>query len=170
MSRPSAAWGKQLTLSVWIYDSPQGAAAGLDRLNRLIARGAVAAVDAVTLTWVAGGHRPRIGHPNVGMVIGSGNSPLLALVRRLLFPDATASHLPALAEALQGTGIDEDFLRRTLDSIVPESSALLVLSQEAELQEVQVVVERGAARGDVRLLYAVLAPESLPALTELAIR
>ena len=49
-------------LTVWLYDSAMGAAAGEVRLKDLQQQGAVKVVDAVTVTWVPGAHQPRIGH------------------------------------------------------------------------------------------------------------
>src|SRR4249919_3142000 len=59
------AWESMPTLTVWSYDSPMGAAAGYVRLSELRRRGAVRVEDAVTVTWVPGTHRPRVGHLRV---------------------------------------------------------------------------------------------------------
>src|SRR4051812_35820919 len=50
------------TLTIWLYDTAMGAAAGEVRLKDLQRRGAVRVVDALTVTWVPGADRPHIGH------------------------------------------------------------------------------------------------------------
>jgi uncharacterized membrane protein len=61
-----------------------------------------------------------------------------------------------LARHLRGSGIDQTFLEEVKAHLHPESSALLVLSGKANLDEVRPVMERGLARGDVVLMHALL--------------
>lgn len=166
------AWTEGPTLSAWMYDSPRGAAAGKVRLDRLSQRGAVVVVDAVTVTWVRGAHRPRIGRPHVGtMLAASRRSPLEVLLGLLMFPHAaTAEGLCRLTSELCGSGVTEEFLQRLREGFVPDTSALVVLTRGADIEEVQQVIERGRARGDVRLLHVPLAPDGLPVLEGLAHR
>ena len=63
---------------------------------------------------------------------------------------------PPWPTALRGTGIDQPFLEEVKGHLRPESSALLVLSGHADLDEVRPVIERGLARGDVVLMHALL--------------
>jgi uncharacterized membrane protein len=159
------AWTDGTTLSAWVYDSPRGAAAGEVRLSRLRRRGAVDMADAVTVTWVPGAHRPRVGHTRSGPTDLPSDSPLARLLVRLTSPDdETCDIVSDLARKLCGSGLDEHFLRQLREALRPGSSALLVLSRHANLDDVQLVVERGRARGDVRLLYALLTNEALTIL------
>ncbi len=155
------------TLTAWIYHSPMGAAAGEIRLRQLCRRDAVTLEDAVTLTWVPGAHRPRIGRPgHVGASASLRSTVLSDLAGVLLAasdgpggpdrPDGVAR----LAGSLEGTGLDRRFLDDVAHAITPGSSALLVLARDADLDAVRVVVERGRARGDVRLLYRWLSPDA----------
>jgi uncharacterized membrane protein len=166
------AWTDEPTLSVWIYDSPRGAAAGKVRLERLSQRGAVVVVDVATVTWVRGAHRPRIGRPHVETTFGaSRRSPLEMLLGRLLFPSPDlADNARALAREFGGSGLDEDFFLEMGAGFVPDASALLVLSRGADFEEVRVVTERGRARGDVRFMHALLSGDGLSALEALAHR
>ena len=50
------------TLTVWIYDSALGAAAGEVRLKNLQERNALQLHEEVTVSWMPGAHQPRIGH------------------------------------------------------------------------------------------------------------
>jgi len=164
------AWTEGPTLSAWIYHSPRGAAAGTVRLQRLSQKGAVVVVDAATVTWVRGAHRPRLGRPQPGTVPGPRRaSPLGVLLERLVRADgAAADDLARLAAELSDTGMTVDFLRRLRDDLVPDSSALLVLSLAADFDEVQLVIERGRARGDVQLAHVHLGNEGLAAIEALA--
>jgi uncharacterized membrane protein len=152
-------WGQRPTITVWIYDSPMGAAAGQVRLNDLGARGAVEVREAVTVTWVPGAHRPRIGHLRHETSASAARGSVLgALVDLLTADDATPDRLGLLADALAGSGIDATFLTDVETGLQPGTSALLVLSSGADLDAVRPVIERGLARGDVHLVHAHLRP------------
>lgn len=146
-----------------------GAAAGEVRLKNLRQRDALHVHDAIIVSWMPGVHRPRIGHfRHETSAAATRSSVLGGLVGLLLLPPplgmtADAS-VAALAQRLGGTGIDLTFLEEVRRQLHPETSALLVLSSDADLAEVRPVVERGLARGDVVLMHAQLrddAPELL---------
>jgi uncharacterized membrane protein len=157
---------RDATLTVWIYDSPMGAAAGEVRLKDLRERNAVQVLDAVTVTWIPGAHRPRIGHlrheTSATAVRGSVLGGLVGLI--FLEPaDGVAADavIAALAQRLHGIGIDQAFLENVKAHVRPETSALVVLSGHADLDQVRPVIERGLARGDVVLMHAQL-PDGAP--------
>jgi uncharacterized membrane protein len=162
------------TLTVWLYDSPLGAAAGEVRLKDLQERGAITVVDAVTITWIPGAEEPLVGRLRHRAVEASAKGSVLgALVGTLvLAPVAGAvagAGIANLARSLRGSGIDEDFLAELKERLTPGTSALLVLSTDADLDVVRSFVERGRARGDVSLMHARLpedAPESLRTLID----
>lgn len=90
-------------------------------------------------------------------VRGSVLAGLLGLI--LLAPAAEAAAgagIAALAQRLRSTGIDQTFLEELKAQLRPETSALLVLSGHADLDEVRPVIERGLARGDVVLMHALV--------------
>ena len=165
-------WAEGPTLSVWVYDSPRGAAAGKLRLERLSQRGAVVVVDVATVTWVRGAHRPRIGRPHLDPTYSATRrSPLEVLLGRLMFPGPDmADNARELGRDLTGTGLEEDFLREMARSLVPDASALVVLARQADFGEVRLVIERGRARGDVRLMHAFLSADGITRLEALAHR
>lgn len=190
MEEFSTAWTEGPALSVWTYDSPRGAAAGKVRLERLSQRGAVVVVDVATVIWIRGAHRPRIGRPQLGTTsLESRRSTLEVLLGRLVFwphgaapdmpggvPEDVPADVPAgasdgladLARELAGTGLTEEFLRRVRAGFLPDSSALIVLSRVADFREVELVVQRGRARGDVRLAHLPLTAAGLAALEAFA--
>lgn len=156
------------SLTVWIYDSALGAAAGEVRLRNLRQRDALHVHDAITVSWMPGAHQPRVGHlrheTSAGAARGSVLGGLVALI--FLDPDersGSGTGIAALARGLDGTGIDRTFLEDIKRQLHPETSALLVLSSDVDLDEVRPVVERGLARGDVVLMHARL-PDGAPAV------
>lgn len=156
-------------LTVWRYDTPLGADAGAVRLKSLQEREALTVHDAITVAWMPGSHQPRIAHLRHATVGAAGKGSVLgALLGTLaLAPVAGAAAgagIAALAQRLRGTGIDQQFLEDVIAQLAPGSSALLVLSSDADLDHVRPVVERGLARGDVVLLHAVLADDAPDAL------
>lgn len=159
-------WEERPTLTVWVYDSVLGAAAGQVRLDALSRRGSVDALDAVTVTWVPGAHRPRISSLRLPAVGSAADSVLGRLVLLLTAdpPDA----LREVAARLAGSGIDEPLLADLRAALVPGHSALLVHAVSADLDAVRAVIERGRARGDVTLFHAYLTPEA-PSVLERAL-
>lgn len=160
------------TLTVWIYDSAMGAAAGQVRLKDLRERDALQVHDAVTVTWMPGAHRPRIGHlVYETSAIATRGSVLGGLVGLVFLEPATEgaqAGIAALARRLRGVGIDQTFLEDMTAQLRPETSALLVLSGHADLDEVRPVIERGLARGDVVLMHVQL-PDNGPELLSEAV-
>jgi uncharacterized membrane protein len=162
------------TLTVWLYDSAMGAAAGEVRLKDLQQQGAITVVDAVTVTWVPGAHEPRVGHLRHETTSAATRGSVLgALVGSLLLTPvvgaAAGAGIAALAQKVRGSGIDDAFLEELKANLSSGTSALLVLSSDADLDVVRPFVERGLARGDVRLMHAWLpddAPEALRTLVE----
>ena len=162
------------TLTVWLYDSAMGAAAGEVRLKDLQERKAIKVIDAVTVTWVRGSHEPRVGHLRRSMTSTASRGSILgALVGSLLPARAvgatSGSGGSTLTRSFCGAGIDDAFLSDLKSSLSAGTSALLVLSSDVDLDVVRTFVERGLARGDVRLMHAWLpddAPEALRKLVD----
>ena len=160
------------TLTVWLYDSAMGAAAGEVRLKDLQQQGALTLLDAVTVTWVMGAHEPRLGHlRHETTTAATKGSVLGALLGSLFLAPARGAVVGAgagaLAQRLRGTGIDRAFLEKVKERVRPGTSALVVLSTDANVDAVRPVIERGRARGDVKLMIAELADGAPDALEQL---
>jgi len=163
----------QPTLTVWIYDSAMGAAAGEVRLRNLRQQDALHVHDAITVTWMPGAHQPRIGHlRRETSAAAARDSVLGGLIEILLLGPASATAagtvITDLAQRLHGTGIDQIFLEEVARQVHPESSALLVLSSDVDLDQVRPVIERGLARGDVVVMHARL-PDDAPEVLRTAV-
>ena len=160
------------TLTVWQYDTPMGAEAAEVRLKGLQERGELTVHDAITVAWMHGAHQPRVGHLRHATSSAAGKGSLLgALVGMLVLAPAAGAAAGAgvavVAQRLRGTGIDQDFLEEVIAHLVPGTSAMLVLSSDADPQAVRAVIERGLARGDVVLLRAELADDAPEVIREL---
>jgi len=160
------------TLTVWLYDSAMGAAAGEVRLKDLQQKDALTVHDAVTVTWIPGAHEPRVGHLRHETTAAASKASVLgallgSLVLTPVVGAAAGAGIGALAQRLRGTGIDREFLEKLKARMQPGTSALVVLSSDADLDAVRPVIERGRARGDVKLLLVDLAEGAPEALQDL---
>jgi uncharacterized membrane protein len=160
------------TLTIWLYDSAMGAAAGEVRLKDLEQQGAVSVVDALTVTWMPGAEGPQVrpvkGRGGAGLAKGSILGGLVgSLFMAPLAGAAAGAAVAKLAHKLRDTGIDGAFLEEVTSRLRPGTSALVVLSNGADLDVVRVFVERGLARGDVTLMHARLQDDAPAALRQL---
>jgi uncharacterized membrane protein len=158
-------------LTVWHYTSAMGAAAGEVRLRDLEERGALRVVDAVTLLWMPGTPGPRVGRVRGRTATGSRRGAVLgalagALVLAPVAGAAAGAGVGALAARLRRTGIDGAFLEEVTARLVPGTSALLVLSEDLDLDAVRPFLERGRSRGDVTLMHATVRDDAPQALRD----
>ena len=130
------------TLSVWRFDTVDGADRAVDTLQGLAKQQLVQIRDAATQSWREGAKKPRtrqlhdlagagaLGGAFWGMLFG-----LLFLVP--LLGAAIGAAAGALAGRFSDFGIDDDFIKRTREDITPGTSALFVLTDEAVLDRVR---------------------------------
>jgi uncharacterized membrane protein len=149
------------SLTVWRYDSPLGADAGVVRLKNLEQQGALKVHDAITVTWIAQEEQPRIGQVHHSTTSAAGKGSLLGGLIGLvvLAPAAGAAAgaaIGAVAHRLRGTGIDRDLLHEVKDALEPGTSALVVLSSDADLDAIRPFLDRR----DSVLIHAVLNPDA----------
>ena len=160
-------------LTVWIYHSALGAA-GEVRLRYLRQRNALQFHDAITVSWMHGSHRPRIGLLRHTKSAAAARGSVLGGLAALIFLApaaglATTWGIAVMAERLRGTGNDRTFLEGVKAQLLPEGSALLVLLGDADLDQVRTAIERGLARGEVVLMHAQL-PHDAPDALRTAVR
>jgi hypothetical protein len=157
-------------LTVWCYGTPLGATAGSIRLRRLEEARALEVIDAITVSWAPGAHRPRVTRLWPPPEVTSREpSVLVALLRTAI--DASHGGEPLaqdVADRLAATGLDPALLETVTERLVPSTSALLVLSGVADLSVVVPAVRQRIVSGDVTLLRAEL-PDDGPALLRTAV-
>ncbi len=130
------------TLSVWRFDSPEGAENAVGTLKGLATQQLVTIHDAATVSWPSEAKKPKtrqlhdlagsgaLGGAFWGMLFG-----LLFLVP--LLGVAIGAAAGALIGKFSDVGIDDDFIKRTRDEITPGTSALFVLTSDAVRDRVQ---------------------------------
>ena len=115
------------TLSIWRFDTSDGAEEALRMLERLQTRRLVTIDDAALLVWRRGAHRPQ-GY-QVGTAAGTTalSGAFWGLLFGLLFllPLAGATEDSAV---LAGVGLTDEFLADVRDRITPGTSALFLLT------------------------------------------
>jgi uncharacterized membrane protein len=128
------------TLSVWRFDTPDGAENAVSTLGRLSQQKLITVHDAATVSWPPDRKKPRtrqlqdltgaLGGGFWGMLFG-----LLFLVP--LLGAVIGAAAGALTGRLTDVGIDDTFIKRTREEITPGTSALFVLTSDAVRDRVQ---------------------------------
>jgi len=155
------------TLSVWRFDTPNGAENAVSTLEGLSKQQLITVHDAATVSWAVGAKKPKtrqlhdlagagaLGGAFWGMLFG-----LLFLVP--LLGAAIGAAAGALAGKFSDVGIDDDFIRRIKAEIQPGTSALFALTSDAVVDRV-----RDAFTGQhPELLFTNLSTEQEKALRE----
>ncbi|MGY1693674.1 DUF1269 domain-containing protein [Geodermatophilus sp. SYSU D00814] len=124
------------TLTVWRFDSPQGADMALDTLTDLQKQELITVHDAATVSWYPDQKKPRTHQANSlvgGGALGGGFwGLLLGLIFFVpLLGAAMGAAFGALAGAMGDVGIDDDFIREVRDQVTPGTSALFVMTSDA---------------------------------------
>lgn len=155
------------TLSVWRFDTPDGAAKAITTLESLSKQQLITVHDAATVSWETGAKRPKtrqlhslagagaLGGAFWGMLFG-----LLFLVP--LLGAAIGAAAGSVAGKLSDFGIDDDFIKKTREEITPGTSALFILTSDAVRDRVQEAFSGVRAE----LLYTNLSKEQEAALRE----
>ncbi|MGY1665840.1 DUF1269 domain-containing protein [Geodermatophilus sp. SYSU D00696] len=134
------------TLSVWRFDSPQGADMALDTLTDLQKQELVHVHDAATVSWYPGDRKPKTHQAD--NLVGSGAlgggfwGLLLGLVFFVpLLGAAIGAAFGALGGAMGDVGIDDDFIREVRDQVTPGTSALFVMTSDVVPDKVRSAFE-----------------------------
>ncbi|MFF4077960.1 DUF1269 domain-containing protein [Streptomyces sp. NPDC087218] len=130
------------TLTVWKFDTPEGAGGVEDTLLNLQKQELIKVLDAATVSWPAEAGKPRTKqlHNLAGMGALSGTfwGMLFGL---LFFMPLLGAAVGAAAGALGGKmadiGIDDDFIDSVKSQVTPGTSALFLLSQDAVVDRVR---------------------------------
>ena len=130
------------TLSVWRFDTPEGADNAVSTLEQLSRQQLISVNDAATVSWQNGAKKPKtrqlhnlagagaLGGAFWGMLFG-----LLFLVP--LLGAAIGAAAGALAGRFTDYGIDDQFVKRLRNDVTPGTSALFVLTTNAVLDKVE---------------------------------
>jgi uncharacterized membrane protein len=155
------------TLTVWRYDTVDGAATAADLLKKLARKDVLILQDAAVVVWVPGEGKPRTRQlgPSTTAAGALGGGFWGLLFGLIFFMPLLGAAIGAATGALAGTltdvGIDDSFINRVRDTVTPGSSALFVLTSDAALDRIHDAFADGP---EGRLIFANLTEEQEAAL------
>jgi uncharacterized membrane protein len=129
------------TFTVWKFDSPEGADRATAALKDAADQGYIKIVDHEVVSWPAGAKRPSMKHSHDERWHHAGWGAFWGLVVGGLFliplvGAAAGAGIGALSQATEGVGIRKDDLEKIHAEITEGTSALLVVTDEGDLDRV----------------------------------
>jgi uncharacterized membrane protein len=132
----------QSTLTVWKFDTPDGARGAVRTLENLQKQNLITVLDYATVSWEADKKKPttKQGSPTSSSAALGGAfwGMLFGLIFFVpLLGAAIGAATGALAGSLGDVGIDDGFINRVRDEVTPGTSALFVMSSDAVMDKVR---------------------------------
>ena len=126
------------TFTVWKFEDPEGAGRAEGALKAAASDGLVKIVDHAVMSWPDGADKPELHHKHDGSMRGAGWGALWGILGGALFlvPVAGAvvgAGIGALAKSTDGTGITKGDLERIRTQITEGTSALFMVTEDADL-------------------------------------
>ncbi|MGZ4592303.1 MAG: DUF1269 domain-containing protein [Actinomycetes bacterium] len=126
------------TFTVWKFDRPGGADEAAEILKDAEAQGLVKIIDRAVVSWPEGAKRPTTHHVQEDQRRGTGWGAFWGLLFGALFfvpvlGAAAGAGLGALHKSMEGVGIGKDQMERLRSQITEGTSALFVVTDEADL-------------------------------------
>jgi len=130
------------TLTVWKYDTAEGARKAADVLKRLSEQDLILIHDAAVVSWPLDKKRPKTHQLDNLAGGGALGGAFWGLLFGLLFfipfiGMAVGAATGALAGSLVDVGINDDFIDSVKAEVVPGTSALFVMSSDAVIDKVR---------------------------------
>ena len=156
------------TLTVWKFNTPDGAEAASRTLQDLAKKEVITIHDAATVSWEEGTKKPKTKQLTPTTSAGALGGTFWGLLFGLIFfvpllGAAIGAASGALAGSLSDVGIDDAFINQVRDQVTPGTSALFVLTSDAVIEKVK---EAFAGHEPDELIFANLDPEQEAALRE----
>lgn len=134
------------TLTVWKFDTANGADDATDTLRELASQHLLTIHDAATVRWETGKKKPKTRQltnlTGAGALGGAFWGMLFGLIFFVpLLGAAIGAASGALAGSLQDVGIDDGFINRVRDEVTPGTSALFVMTSGAVMDKVREAFE-----------------------------
>ncbi|MFJ5778971.1 DUF1269 domain-containing protein [Streptomyces sp. NPDC093094] len=138
------------TLTVWKFDTPEGAQSVESSLLELQKQELIQIVDAAVVSWAQGETKPRTKQlrnlTGVGALSGTFWGMLFGLIFFVpLLGAAVGAAAGALGGKLSDVGIDDDFIKAVKSEVTPGTSALFLLSDHAVVDRVKQALPTGHA-------------------------
>lgn len=126
------------TLTAWKFQRPSTAEAAARTLRELARESLLVVYDAATVEWEKGTIRPTASQLYPITDVGALGSAFWARLFSLLFfvplrDEATST----LSRALTDQGIDDGFITRVREGIMPGTSALFVMTSDIVVERIQ---------------------------------
>lgn len=126
------------TFTVWKFETPEGAGKAADILKDAQSDGLVTVVDHAVVSWPADADRPEVHHAHEDEKRGTGWGALWGLLLGALFfvplfGAAAGAATGAFVKHLSKAGIDADDLDRIRQDVVPGTSALFAVTEDANM-------------------------------------
>jgi uncharacterized membrane protein len=124
------------TLTVFKFDTPEGANQMLDKVQSLQKMGLIKVQDAAIVSWPVGKKSPKtkqlVSMAGVGALQGAFWGMLFGLIFFIpFFGLAVGAAMGALTGKMADYGIDDNFIKQTREKITEGTSALFLLTSDA---------------------------------------
>jgi uncharacterized membrane protein len=134
------------TLSVWRFDTAEGADQAVATLEDLSKQQLITISDAAIVSWKDGARRPKTHQLHNLTGAGALGGAFWGLLFGLLFfvpllGLAIGAAAGALSGSLTDVGISNDFIKKARDELTPGTSALFVLTRDVVLDKVSAAFE-----------------------------
>jgi len=129
------------TLTVWKFDTPEGAQNAEVALKTLEQQELINIHDAAVVFWEPGRKRPTTRQASSMTGIGAMGGAFWGLLFGLIFfvpllGMAVGAAMGALSGSMADVGIDDDFIREVRGNVTPGTSALFVMTSNAVVDKV----------------------------------
>ena len=129
------------TLSVWKFNTVDGAQQALDKLVSLQKQQVIQVQDAAVVYWQEGKDKPKtkqaVNLAGVGALQGAFWGMLFGLIFFIpFFGLAVGAAMGALSGHFADYGIDDKFINQVRDKVTPGTSALFLMSSGAVMDKV----------------------------------
>ena len=130
------------SLTVWKFNSPDGAKEALTKLKELNKQQLIVIQDAAIASWPVGKKKPKTQQlanmTGIGALQGAFWGMLFGLIFFIpLFGLAVGAAMGALTGSFADYGIDDNFIKTVRDKVTEGTSALFLLSSNAVMDKVQ---------------------------------
>ena len=129
------------TLSVWKFETTEGANETLNKLAEMYKQQLIQIHDAAVVSWAAGKKRPRT--DNYGSMVGKGMvsgafwGMLFGLIFFIpFFGMAVGATMGALSGKFNDYGINDSFINKVRQEVTEGTSALFLLTSDAVLDRI----------------------------------
>jgi uncharacterized membrane protein len=158
----------QATLTVWRFDTAEGADDAARTLQQLTQQDVVTLVDAATVTWPEGKKKPKTNQlasmKGAGALGGAFWGMLFGLIFFVpLLGAAVGAAAGALTGSMADVGIDDGFINKIRDQITPGTSALFLMTTDVVIDKVK---DAFADHNPSELIFTNLSSEQEAALRQ----